>query len=440
MIASETKATTTLRQYLKWFIIALLIGILTLAVLYQTGLVLIDHHRCSDTYQDKNKLTYVQPFRSYITEGNIKSNDGESISEWVNSMQDVAVKVFDGKTVIYENYYFDYSRTTYQMTGFLHSSKLDYLTTYPITFADGTFNVYINGVQEDRAYFFLLFISTIAGLAVFCIVFLAGITKRAKYITQLKDDMEILGSGDLSHTITIKGNDDLTYIAANLEQMRIALLKHAEEENRLVQANKEIVSKLSHDIRTPVTSLLMFADMLRDRKYRDINQHDHYIERIQISAEHLTELTDQLLKYTKNERPVSSEGGPGQTDLKPLIEQAMEELILRGFKVETDLGSKAVNANIEISAAKRVMDNIISNIMMHGNDKEPVRITCRHNDNKKLILEVSNAYASAENVSTGNGVGLKSIETIMQQADGKVNIITSDNLFKIRLQFDTTTE
>ena len=163
MIVSETKATTTLRQYLKWFIIALLIGILTLAVLYQTGLVLIDHHRCSDTYQDKNKLTYVQPFRSYITEGNIKSNDGESISEWVNSMQDVAVKVFDGKTVIYENYYFDYSRTTYQMTGFLHSSKLDYLTTYPITFADGTFNVYINGVQEDRAYFFLLFISTIAG-------------------------------------------------------------------------------------------------------------------------------------------------------------------------------------------------------------------------------------------------------------------------------------
>ena len=439
MIASETKATTTLRQYLKWFIIALLIGILTLAVLYQTGLVLIDHHRCSDTYQDKNKLTYVQPFHSYITEKNIKSNDGESISEWVNSMQDVAVKVFDGKTVIYENYYFDYSRKTYQMTGFLHSSKLDYLTTYPITFADGTFNVYINGVQEDRAYFFLLFISTIAGLAVFCMVFLAGITKRAKYITQLKDDMEILGSGDLYHAVTIKGNDDLTYIAANLEQMRIALLEHAEEENRLAEANKEIVSKLSHDIRTPVTSLLMFTDMLRDRKYSDINQHDHYIERIQNSAEHLTELTDQLLKYTKNERPVGSDGESGQTDLKPIIEQAIEELILRGFKVETDLGAKAVNANIEISAAKRVMDNIISNIMMHGNDKEPVRITCRHNDNKKLILEVSNAYASAEN-STGNGVGLKSIETIMQQADGNVNIITSDSLFRIRLQFDTATE
>ena len=86
------------------------------------------------------------------------------------------------------------------------------------------------------------------------------------------------------------------------------------------------------------------------------------------------------------------------------------------------------------------MDNIISNIMMHGNDKEPVRITCRHDENKKLILEVSNAYASAENVSSGNGVGLKSIETIMQQANGKVNIITSDNLFRIRLQFDTAVE
>ena len=157
MIASETKNNTTIKQYLKWISIALIIGIITLTVFYQAGFLLIDHHRSSDTYQEKNKSTYVQPFRTYIAEKNVKSSDSESISEWIDTMQDVAVKVFDGKTVIYENYYFDYSRTTYQMTGFLHSSKLDYLTTYPITFADGTFNVYINGVQEDRAYFFLLF-------------------------------------------------------------------------------------------------------------------------------------------------------------------------------------------------------------------------------------------------------------------------------------------
>ena len=76
------------------------------------------------------------------------------------------------------------------------------------------------------------------------------------------------------------------------------------------------------------------------------------------------------------------------------------------------------------------------------NEKEEVGLgsSIPEGYNKNLILEVSNAYAAAENVSTGNGVGLKSIETIMQQADGKVNIITSDNLFKIRLQFDTATE
>lgn len=439
MIASETKTSTTLRQYLKWFIIALLIGILTIALLYQIGLFLIDNHRCSDAYQDKNKLTYVQPFRSYIADKNIKSNDGESISEWVNSMQDVAVKVFDGKTIIYEKYYFDYSRANYQMTEFLHSSKLDYLTTYPITFADGTFNVYINGVKEDRTYFFLLFISTIAGLAVFFIVFLAGITKRAKYITQLKDDMEVLGSGDLSHTITIKGNDDLTYIATNLEQMRIALLKRNEEENRLTAANKEIVSKLSHDIRTPLTSLLLFADLLKDRKYKDDEQHDHYIDRIQIGARHLTELTDQLLNYTKNERPITSDGTPGQMDLKPFIEQAAEELIIRGFGVETDLGAKSVMADIEASAAQRIIDNIVSNIIMHGNVREPVRIICMDED-KKMVLEISNTYASDGNDIEGNGIGLKSIELLMQQAGGKAYIDTSDNRFRIRLQFNTDTE
>lgn len=439
MIASETKSITSLKQYMKWFIIALMVGIVTFAVLYQTELFLIDHHRSSEAYQEKNRHTYVQPFRDYIAERNIKSSDGESISEWVDSMQDVAIKVFDGKTVIYENYYFDYSRKDYQMTGFLHSSKLDYLTVYPIKFADGTFDVYINKAQEDRAHFLLLFIAVAAGLASFCVVFLAGITRREKYIAQLKGDMEILGSGDLTHKVTIKGNDDLTYIAGNLEQMRIALLERTEEENRLAEANKEIVSKLSHDIRTPVTSLMLFADLLKDRQYKDIEQHDHYIERIRIGARHLTELTDQLLKYTRNERPVESDGESGQTDLKPLIEQAAEELIIRGFRIEADLGDKSVKTNIEISAAQRIIDNIISNIIFHGDAKEPVRIICRHDDDK-LFLEVSNTYALTVNNSEGSGVGLKSIETLMQQAGGKACINTTDNQFKIRLQFDTAKE
>lgn len=186
MIASEAKNNTTIKQYLKWISIALIVGIITLTVFYQAGFLLIDHQRSSDAYQKKNKSTYVQPFRTYIAEKNVKSSDSESISEWIDTMQDVAVKVFDGKTVIYEKYYFDYSRKTYHMTGFLHSSRLDYLTIYPVKFADGTFDVYICGAKEDSVCFLIPFIAIIAGVAVFFTIFLTGITKREKYITQLK--------------------------------------------------------------------------------------------------------------------------------------------------------------------------------------------------------------------------------------------------------------
>ncbi|MDO4487340.1 MAG: HAMP domain-containing sensor histidine kinase [Bacillota bacterium] len=439
MRRNEAKSTTTLRQYLKWFLIALIAGIIAFALVYQMGMFMIDRHMSGDAYQKNNKQTYVEPFCDYVTANSIESTDSKDINGWIESKKDVAVKIFDGKRVIYENYYFDYSRPTYSMTEFLHTTKLEYLTVYPVKFADGTFDVYINSAKGDRVYYVLLFLTMIVGIVVLCAVFITGITRRARYITQLKNDMEILGSGDLTHKITIKGNDDLTYIAENLEQMRAALLKHTEEEERLAKGNKEIVSKLSHDIRTPLTSMTLFADLLKDGRYQNEEQRNHYIERIHSGVTHLTQLTDQLLDYTRGEKPANRNAKAIQTDFSQLIEQATEELRLRGFIVETDCKACAANINIEISAATRIMDNIISNIVRYADDKEPVKI-CSRSENSGLILEFSNAIADTVNDFKGEGVGLKSVETIMNRAGGEASINTINNRFIIRLTFNNTTK
>lgn len=424
-----------MRQQIKWFLIALAVGVIAFALAYQAGMLLISRHMSGEEYQNTTRQAYLEPFSNYVKENALKSSDAKAINEWINNTTDVDVKIFDESGVIYENYYFDFTRRNYSMTELLHTGKLEYLTTYPVEFADGTYNVYINKAKADRIYFLLLFVTMIIGIAAFGAAFLAGITRRAKYITQLKNDIEILGSGDLHHQIGIRGNDDLTYIAENLEHMRLALLEHMEEEDRLARGNKEIVSRLSHDIRTPVTSMMLFADLLKDGKYQDEIQRDHFIERIRAGAEHLTELTNRLLEYTRDERAAHFTADSAETDLAPLIARAVEELELRGFNVEVSCCGGNISAEMETSSANRVMDNAVSNIIRHADINGLVKISCRE-DNQTVVLELSNVSAPAEETNEGSGVGLKSIATIMNQAGGGVEINREKNCFRVRLLFN----
>lgn len=436
MKRSEAKLNTAAKQYLKWFIIALICGIAALVISYQIGFHVIDHNMSSDAYQDNNKKTYVEPLRNYISENGVRSTDGKLISAWVNDMPGVAVKVFDENTVIYENYYLDPARLNYSIGEPMHATKFEYLTTYPVQFADGTFKAYINSANGDRVYYYLLFLAMAVGVAVFLAVFLAGITRRAKYIAQLKNDMEILGSGDLNHEITIKGNDELAYIAESLEQMRVTLLEHMEEEERLAKGNREIVSKLSHDIRTPLTSMVLFADLLKDGKYRNDEQRDHYIDRIQSSVAHLTDLTDQIMSYTRDEKPADSGAKQMQTDFDPLIARAVEELTIRGFRVEAECDGRDLKAVIEPSSATRIVDNIVSNIINYADDKEPVHISCSYNSQGMTLEFTNGCRAEAGPFPVGNGVGLRSVETLMKQSGGEVRIDSADNCFRISLLFN----
>ena len=417
--------------------VALCAGIFVFAEVYNWGLLSIDIYRSSASYQTQCEEKYVIPFREYVEENSIRASDGKAISEWAEHKRNIVLKIYDGERTIFKYYYFDTRRSNYQETVFLHTDKIDDMV-YPVKFADGTFQVSVNAVYSDRIYYVILIAAVMLAIGTFLIVFFAGTYKRTKYISELKDDIERLGSGDLVHEVNVKGNDELAYIADNLEQMRQALLKHMEEEDRLAKDNKEIVSKLSHDIRTPLTSMMLFADLLKEGKYQNQQQRDHYIDWIQSGAVHLTQLTDQLLQYTRDEKPAQDRERQKRTDLLPLIKQAAEELLLKGFQVETDYGAGDSSVGIDLSSAMRILDNIKSNIIRYADDKEPVRILYRARESE-IVLEFQNTcrFDSASDRDHSDAeskdIGLKSIETLLRQAEGDLQVERSGDSFKIKL-------
>ena len=118
------------------------------------------------------------------------------------------------------------------------------------------------------------------------------------YILQLKDEIEILEGGSLDYPITVKGKDELAALAKGLDNMRKSFAGLIDQEGKMVQENQRIITEMSHDLRTPVTSIILYTEILKKGTYKDQEQQREYIEKIGQKAQRMKQLTDNLFEYS----------------------------------------------------------------------------------------------------------------------------------------------
>lgn len=125
-----------------------------------------------------------------------------------------------------------------------------------------------------------------------------GIRKKIEYILKLRDEVEILEGGSLDYEITIEGSDELASLAGGLDSMRASLLRLMEQETQLVKENQKIITEMSHDLRTPITSIMLYTEILKTGKYQDGAQLTEYLGKIDRKARRMKQLTDRLFAYS----------------------------------------------------------------------------------------------------------------------------------------------
>lgn len=409
--------------------------LLYFALLFATRAGLSYYNNHSDI-QQRSIARQVERFQKYVTAQEISAKDTRAIDDWVGQQSFLLMNIYRGHRMLYSNFSFSFGDGQDEE----RESGESWQVFYPVQFSDGPAQVqlFCNVVLNWWVLFSKLLIVFCVG--VFLVVFWFACRRIVKYIIQLSEEIQAMEGGDLDHPITIRGDDELTTLARCLDSMRVTLRQQQEEEAKASAKVKNLITEMSHDLRTPLTTLLLYTEIVRSRKYENDAQKDDYLNKIDTKARQLKQLSDNLFEYALVTRDTVVTLDP-PAYFSRIFEEPLAEMVdtlqQRGFACALDLGSEDLMLTVKMQYICRVFDNITSNAIKYADPGREISVTFRKEE-KWVGLRFANHVLPGQHREESTQVGLTSIETMMEKMNAVCRVEQGTEQFAITLLFPIT--
>ena len=276
---------------------------------------------------------------------------------------------------------------------------------------------------------------------------------------KLQEGSKALAEGNLSYKLdTSKMILDFKEHGNNLNQIGHGISNAVEERIKSEHLKTELITNVSHDIKTPLTSIINYADLLGTAAGREEG----------LKRELVAEYSDVLLRQSKRLKKLledlveASKATTGNLEVKMercdvsvLLSQAVGEYELRlmekGFEMITRQPENSIWIMADGRRLWRVFDNLLNNICKYAQENSRVYITVeRKGENVEIIFRNMSKYPldlSGEELEErfvrgdrsrhmeGNGLGLSIAKSLVDLQNGKMEIVTDGDLFKVILCF-----
>lgn len=281
------------------------------------------------------------------------------------------------------------------------------------------------------------------------------IFKRMGYFNRIVCYTNELTRGNLEPDLPVLGKSVLATLAHNINQLKQGVKSSQREQAKSERLKTELITNVSHDLRTPLTSIITYTELL---KTPDLAEEDReaYIQIIDRKAKRLKVLIDDLFEASKMASG-SIELIKEKVDLVQLLQQALAEYneaiseSTLQFRVTTP--DKPLHAFVDGQKLWRVFDNLIGNILKYSLENTRVYISMKNsNDKAVLIFKNVTKYELGENIdemferfkrgdtsrhTDGSGLGLAIAKSIVDLHQGNLDIEVDGDLFKITLTLST---
>ena len=433
MARTTSKKDSIYFQLLRLLVISAFAAVFVFFVLNRTVDRLIESFYYNSDYEDRKNESYIGKLQQYIDQNELSSRDADALKSWVQKQQIVSIRVNKDGMQVFDSVYPDQELWEED----IEANDYGWEVYYTVSFADGEAKVSITGMYAYQFYNYAMLAELVLSFILFLLLVLFGIRSKMAYILKLSDEVEILEGGSLDYKITVKGKDELAALAEGLESMRLSFQELIRQEARMVQENQKIVTEMSHDLRTPVTSIMLYTEILKKGSYKGEGQWKEYVEKIDRKARRMKQLTDHLFEYslTAEEEEVQlEEPETCETLFYDLFSETCSYLEQQGFEVSFQVEWPQSRLRISTDYVMRIMDNLTSNIMKYADTSMPVAVSAVEEGSMVGFL-FENKVKKPEEETESNGIGIQSVKNMMAKMRGKCMTEQEGERFRVLLLF-----
>lgn len=401
-----------------------------LFLVLNTGLdyLLMNYYEHSDFERIQQERQY-DSLQDYIDANHVSSQDLQKLKKWEKKQPVILLELYEEDNCIYSSLY------DAPVSSLVLNEGMENRDHICLRLADKEATAFIYSDFTYQLGFIITAISIVSALILFILLFLYNSNRLIRYICRLNEEVQILEGGNLEYCVSEEGNDEITDLARSMNRMRTTLQQQIETEQQLHQANRQLITEMSHDLRTPLTGIMLYLEVLRSQHYESEEQLQDYLAKIDAKAHHMKLLSDHLFEYTIQEpKSKQVEPLPMETALGQALETMVDDLNARDYKVETDLEWRNCFVQVNSEYIHRIFENIVSNIEKYGEKSATVRIDTLYNG-QYCGLAVMNTFAERASLVESNGVGIESIRSMMKEMKGILCVERTDITFEMTLLF-----
>ena len=411
-------------------LIALLLAVGVFFAAFGIGSHFIDKVYMSPESVAARKAQIYTDFNIYVRRNGLAGTDSAAIARWTAKRDDVTIIVTGGGG----NYSVrrgEEAPVSNQISDLVQIAGI-YGKLYPMRFADGEYQIAIGDSSQNRERVVFLIGSLVLAAVAFIAVMFFYIRRVTDRIIDLSEEAVVIGRGDLEAPINVAGGDEISVLAAEMDNMRRSVIERMGNEKRAWEANSELITAISHDIRTPMTSLIGYLGLLNDSSPDDRESRERFAAAAYHKALDLKDLTDELFKYFLVFGRAEIEMEREKYDARLLVEQLVGEAAFdlkdTGFEVEQQDFTGECTVVADPMYLKRVMDNLVSNAKKYADRSVPVVFRSELSGGV-LSVRVSNAIAAGVSRVESTKIGLRTCEKIMQAMGGSFETKIEDERF-----------